>query len=391
MLVADAVAWPFGLGGAVSERLEWLTDVMEPPYGPPQTRKLREEARTFLNFDGLEQGAARRWLETVLASNRAGLWHAPIGLDATELWEGSAANTSSLFLDRAGRRFVAGGNAILLGPDARTHEVVQVLGLTGNGISTAQPLSRAWPRGTVVYPTAGARLAQTPALGRFSGDAMAFSISFRVETPMPWPAADDLPAYRDFPVLEIPPDWSSDPNFAPDRNIDQVDSGTGRVRVYDRAGVLLPEIRYDTTVTDRAGIARLRSLVYALSGRWTPIWVPSLGADISVETFNAADALDVEWFGFSQWPIKANRRDIRIQLRDGTALYRRITAATQVNPATERLVLDSGLPGGVGPDDIAAVSFMALCLQDSDVNVLRSWAHDVVACELSFKGINHDV
>ena len=101
-----------------------------------------------------------------------------------------------------------------------------------------------------------------------------------------------------------------------------------------------------------------------------------------------ATTLDVEWFGFGDWPLQANRRDIRIERHGAAPLYRRITA---VNPVTdgERLVLDAALPGGFSVDQVACISFMALCRQDADVNALRLWGQGVVQSQLTFVGCQH--
>lgn len=390
MIVTNAIAWPFAIGGAISERLEWLTDVMAPPYGPPQNRKLRHTPRTFLNFDGLEEAGLRRWMETLLVNNRAGLWHVPLAIDTTETTAAAAAAATTIEVSTAGRRFQAGGNALLLGRDARTHEVVEIDTVEADEITLAQPTTRAWPAGSMIVPTIGGQLVNAPTLGRFTGSSAPYTISFRAAEPIPWTADFGGTIYRDFPVLDPVLDWSSDPTFIPERNIESLDSGIGPVRLYDRAGMLLPLTRLDVTMVDREQLAEFRSLLYALSGRWQPIWVPSLARDFEIQAVNSSTTIDVEWQGFNDWPIKANRRDIRIDRAGEAPIYRRITAAADVDADTERLVLDSALPGGFSAATVTAISFMALCCQDSDTNALRLWNRDTVTAELTFQGINND-
>lgn len=389
MEVTDAVAWPFAIGGSISERLEWLTDLLEPPYGPPQTRKLRQAPRTVFNFDGLESKASRRWMETLLAANRVGLWHVPLAIDTTELGAAAAISDEVLQVETAGRRFRAGGNALLLGSNAREHEVVEIDTVDADSITLVQPLTRAWRTGAMLVPTIGARLTEAPNLGRFTGDDAPYSIAFRADEPLDWPGDLGATLYRDFPVIELPADWTSDPGFRPERLVDTLDNSIGRVRQYDLAGVLRPEIRFALTLAGRSNISAFRSLLHGLCGRWQPAWVPSLGQDVAIKAVNTSTTLDVEWMGIHEWALQGNRRDIRIERRGAAPIYRRINAAVEVNASTERLQLDAALPGGFALADVVAVSFMALSLQDSDTNLLRLWDRDVVNSEVSFKGITH--
>ena len=154
--------------------------------------------------------------------------------------------------------------------------------------------------------------------------------------------------------------------------------------------MVLPQIRFDMSLTSRAEIGTFRRFLYALSGRWKPIWIPSMAQDVQITGSTTSTTLDVAWMGFNDWPIRANRRDLRIELINGTILYRRITAAVDLNPTTERLQITPALPGGFSAANVASCSFMALCCQDADTNLLRLWSRDMVESNLAFRGINND-
>jgi hypothetical protein len=57
----------------------------------------------------------------------------------------------------------------------------------------------------------------------------------------------------------------------------------------------------------------------------------------------------------------------------------------------DRLTLDAPFVEAISASDIALISFMALCQQDTDVNLMRYWDRDVVLCDLSFKAVIHDL
>ncbi|MGH8081034.1 MAG: hypothetical protein ACREP7_10690, partial [Lysobacter sp.] len=64
--------------------------------------------------------------------------------------------------------------------------------------------------------------------------------------------------------------------------------------------------------------------------------------------------------------LRPGRCDLRIELRGGVALHRRITAAVALDDEIERLTLDAALGVDVRPRDVRRISFMALSRGDSD-------------------------
>lgn len=385
-----AVAWPFATGGQVSERLQWLTDGMDPVYGMETTRKLRQAPRVVLACDGLESGLNRRWMENLVAMNGAGLWHAPLVVDATTTDGAAAAAATAVPVDTAFRRFFAGGNAMLVDAgNPRRYEIVEISAVNADSLDLVDPLSNAWPANSLILPTIGAYLDTTPQFSRFTGDDAPYSVAFRVAHPMDWPADFGDATYRDLPVLELPVYWTQDPTYTPARTLSTMDDGIGPMRLLDRPGITLPKIGLEATLVGAEEIATHRSLLYALSGRNHPIWVQSYAQDFALQSIVSSLAIDVAWSGFSEWPLQANRRDIRIARHGAAPIYRRIDAVAGVDGDTERLALDAALPDGTVAEDIAGISFMALCRQDADINSLRAWGHGVVQSQMTFKGCNH--
>ena len=390
MEISGATAWPFAIGGQMSERWEWMTDPMEPPYGPPQNRKLRQAPRIFLNYDGLETRDNRRWMETLLNANGAGLWHVPLVIDDAELATPLADGATIIAVDTTQRRFRAGGNAMLLGQTPREHQVLQIDEVLEDSITLITPVDGAWAAGTTLAPTVASRLASEPVLPRFTGDDAYYAISFRGDEPIDVPPDFGGAVYRAFPVFEMPIDWLSDPSYQPVRNLESVDNGVGPVVVYDLAGMVLPRIRFDMTLVDRASAWAFEQLLYALSGRWQPIWIPSMAQDVQIQAKFSDSAIDVAWMGYSDWPIRANRRDLRIEMADGQVHYHRITAAVSVDDDTERLQVSPNLAVGFDAAQVVGISFMALCCQNADVNLLRLWSAGMIESSLEFRGINND-
>lgn len=389
MELEAAIAWPFAMGGAIAERYEWLTDGMPPAYGMETTHRLRQDPRVLLTFDGLETAGARRWMEHLVAMHGAGRWHVPLACDAVETTAAAAADATVVGADTVHRRFVAGGNAMLVMPgQPRLAEMVRIEEVQADALFLETPLLRDWPAGSLLMPTLGCWLDGAPQFSRFTGDDAPYSVAFRAGETMPLAAPESVPSFRDLPVFEQPVYWTQDPGYTPARRVATLDDGIGPILLHDQAGMVLPRITVEVTAVGAAEIGAHRSLLAALSGRHHPVWVPSFAQDFRLLAAPSSTTLDVEWFGFGDWPLQANRRDIRIERHGAAPLYRRITA---VNPVTdgERLVLDAALPGGFSVDQVACISFMALCRQDADVNALRLWGQGVVQSQLTFVGCQH--
>src|SRR5690606_14439274 len=100
---------------------------------------------------------------------------------------------------------------------------------------------------------------------------------------------------------------------------------------------------------------------------------------------------DVAWMGYTEYLWgDPNRRDIRIQLTDGTVLYRRITGAMEIE-AGERLSIDEPLGVDVPPEGFALVSWLMLMRQESDAAEFAWWRGDVVDTATTFRGFRHGV
>ena len=353
--------------------MEWLTDLLPAPTGPEQRRRLREAPRVSLQFDSLEEADARRRMENLLAVNGSGLWRVPLVSDALFLTAAMAIGATAVPADAADLRFSAGGLALIVGRDPAVFDVVAIVSVVGGAITLDAPgVTHAWPEGSRVLPLVTCRLRDVPQLPRFTDQATPLRIEFTSAEPMDWTPSAGAAAYRGAPVLEIRPDWSTDPEFTPERGLAIVDNDTGQPAVFDQSGIALGRYAFGFSLYGRTELAAFRSLLYAMAGRWSPIWVPSQAQDFRVVAplVSASPNLDVAPIGFADWPLQVNRQDLRIELATGEVLYRRITDTAVLGGGGERLILDANLGVNATVEQVRSVEFLALCRQDSDVNLL---------------------
>lgn len=378
----------------VLHRFEFKVDVLPRADGSEQRIDLRLGARRTVEFSVQAQGQARRYLE-------AALWNAGAKVFATPLWEGTtyltaaaSAGASTLVADTALRDFYTGGSALLMGEDPRASETV-VVDVVGDGsLTLAGATVSAWPAGTRLVPTRPGYLAGAQKIGRFTGDAT-LPLRLRFELTEPWDGEPiTLPLYRGQPVLTSAPNWARGMSMDLERALAELDGQVGPWTVEDRTGLPVASQTHGWTLDGREAIQDYLGLLALLRGRLRGIWVPTFADDLTlVAPVNAADTvLTVEWAGFAQHLVdQPGRRDIRIELRDGSVLYTRVTGATEFGSNAEQLTISPALGVDVTPAEVAVISFMALSRQASDAAELSYWTAEVAEASTTWRTFKNEL
>ncbi len=384
--------WVFVAAGEVVEELGWLTDVLQASAtGVSQHRRLRDVPRVHYGFQSMVSGDERRRLEQALRRHAAAEWDVPLLCDRRHLLAPSSGSTLTLAV--AGARFATGGRALLVSGDpSASWEVVTLDAVGGGTLTTADPIAGSWAAGTAVLPLRAGRLAEVPALERFtSDDTGVIDLRWRLDEALE--TAPSLPTtYRGLPVFDLAPVWLSDPQWSPLRLTDGEDNELAPPAVFDLAGLSLDRMAQQYATTTEEELAALRGALYALAGRWSPAWVPSWAKDLRVvaDVADGAATLDVAGPLLSA-ELPANLRDLRIVLADGTVLHRRVSSAAALSASADRLTLDSAIATGFSVGQVQMVSFMRLCVQDADVNALKFFMPGVITTEIVWRGLAHEL
>ncbi|EIU3605429.1 MULTISPECIES: hypothetical protein [Pseudomonas] len=365
-------AWPFAPDWAdgVQESLEWLTELLTSTSGVEQRRSLRLSPRRSFEAEFYAEGRERVLLDLSLAGWGGRIWALPVWPDIQLLASVTAAGALTVECDTRWRDFRAGGLALLRGESAFEYEVVEIQDLAASAIQLARPVQRRWPAGSRLYPIRTAQLTEQPALTRLTDTLYSAQARFLVMDSSDWLEVMPTATYRGWPVLEQRPEESEDLSLSYQRLLDVLDNETGLPQFADQAGVGFPVHGFRWQTEGREEHAALRSLLYALRGRQKAIWIPTHAADlVLVDTVAATSSvLDVELCGLARFfrSDAPGRRDIRIELFGGQVFHRRILDVSELNVDVERLAIDSALGSVVRPSDVARISFMTLCRQDSD-------------------------
>lgn len=391
------IAWSFvpDWADGVIERLTWATDILSSESMVELRRKLRLAPRRELEAAMYVEGRERQLLDLMLFGWGARIWALPlwheIQILSTPVPAGALSVTcSTQYLD-----FRAGGLAMLRGESAFNSETVEIDAVTAGSLLLKRATQQAWPAGSRIYPVRPARMTQAPVLQRLTDQAIAADVTFMITDPCDWPAVMPATLYRGRPVLEARPDESEDLTSTYERLLLTLDGGYSTPLTTDTANRAMPVQSHRWIDMGRAARAAYRSMLYALAGRQVPLWVPTHADDLQLVATTSAlsTVLDVAYVGYTRFgQSKTGRRDIRIELFNGTALHRRITGSIELDQHTERLAIDSALGVLVEPGDVMRISWLALCRGNSDAVEIhhQTDSEGVASSSLTFRGVRDD-
>ena len=389
------LVWPFfpNWEQQVSERLQWLTDVLVSPQGGEQRRSLRISPRRSFEAEVIAAHQERAMFDLAVAQRGGMVWVLPIWPDVQWLDAQLSADDLSVPCRTDGFDFVAGGQAVLRGETAFDTELLQIESVGPDGLVLAQPPVGDWPAGSALYPARLARLAEQPSVTRMTDELLKASVSFDLAEPSDWSAAAPVQVYRGSPVFLARPEESNALKHGTERLLQVLDNSISLPAVTDTAGRGFLLLAYRWQLEGRHEHTAWRSLMYALRGRAGSVWVSTYAADLVVMAKGTASTLAVRRCGYARLGLGTmGKQDLHIQLHDGTELLRRVVNASEAGDI-EYLALDTPLPKAYGPEDVGRISYLALCRLTDDQLELKHQtdADGLASAEVTWRGVRDDL
>lgn len=389
------IAWTFrpNWSEPVVERLQWATDVLTSYDGTEQRIRLRQYPRRTFEFAFAVDGAQRRKMETALYGWGARAWALPVWHDGQALTSTALAGAQSLTIDTTNRDYRVGGLLMLLAEDG-TSEVHEIEGIAGSTVTIPGALAQTWPAGYgQVFPARLARLPESLAFSRFTYDMAYGRARFETTDASDWTPAVAATTYLGYPVMTEPPNWVEDVGVEFQRKLQTLDYGGAR-RYLDESGVPSILQTHRWMMSTKAELAAYRAWLYARAGRLNAVWVPTWSDDIQVAaTVGAqATAIDIEDMGYaSQIDAGIHRRDIRVEMNDGTIYYRRISGGEKVGIGVERIAINTAFGITYQAGDFKKISFMSLCRLDSDGAEIAYFTGEAAEAANTMRAAGHAV
>lgn len=384
-----SVLFPFppAWRNALVERFEYMTDVLLSYDGTEQRMRLRKFPRKFYEFEvsafpdtekGVNLAESSQFMDRLLWGFQNRRFTIPVWTDCLVLSSDVTIGTTVFPVDPVNLDFRVGG-LMVIWKGVDNFEVLNILSLAGNQITTISGTSQAFTGPVRIYPGHVARLETTVQNQRpfdqFSFSTLLWRVEDNDEVPTPLDPAVTFKLDSEgnpLPVLQDRPERSVDLTHEFTRKAFEIDYKTGGRSVDDHVGSAIEIKTFRWVFGDRALHNTWKEMILSRAGRLKPIWIPSWHDDLKiVQPVGASDTfIDIRDIGYSTfYAVQPGRRDIQVLLKDGTRIYKRIISSTAPTPGEERLTLDETFGTVItDPDaEIAKVSWMGLYRLDTDL------------------------
>lgn len=387
--------WTYGCDWQtpVIERFEWKTDVITAYNGSEQRIAVRQYPRRSIEFAFLVgDDRQRRALEAKLWANGAKAWDVPIFPDTVYSTQASLAGSNTIHINTAYCDFAVGNKVVLKSACTDRYLLAEIANVYSNAIVLTAALTDDWDVETAVVPVRPGYLNPNQQITRFTGDTAYDVIRFEFDDVTTIvPEVSEL--YRNFPVVGVGSDWQQDLTLQYQRKVQVVDFG-GTIYRDDETGQPALVHSHYWVLDSREKIHQFKQFLFARRGRLTVCWLPSFLNDFQIVSpiSTGSYQINVEYSGYLQlYQFKKNRRDIRIELQDGTVLYRRIVNCVEASSEVEQLTLDQSIPQNIAVDDVVRISFMSLSRLDADNVELAYHFPDYVNVNAIWRSTNDDL
>lgn len=380
----------------VQEVLAWQTDVMRASAtGHQQVRQLRDTPRRSFSFRMHAGDRERRVIDAFLRQIGVDPFVLPIFHDAQWLADDLPANAGMIECATAGYDFQPGGLAVIRATQ-REWELVKIAEVDPAGLTLDGATETSWPAGTRLYPACMARMPKAAKASMLSSAVARLQLDVQVDGPSPCAAAWPGPAtYRSLPVLEWRTEESEAGTVQYDRQSVTVDVETAPPYYADLPGMPFRYQSHRFVIHGRPAHAAFRSFMYQLAGRVGRLWVPDWtdAVELLAPVAASGSAWPVAWQGYTLFDYQqVNRRDLRIELYDGSVFYRRVTGSGESGD-TEVLQLDASLGRAVAPSNVRQINWMAVCAADADAVQIehRTDADGISISIINWQALQNDV
>lgn len=353
----------------VTERMEWLTDVLTARDGTEQRVRLRKHARRSLEMSYLRDGRSAAITDTLLTGWSGRKYLVPVWVERDRLSSPVSIGATTVTVTDASLKDYRVGGYLTLWRDETQAEAIEIAAISGNTITLKTPVSANYPAGSSVMPGIVARIdgehrAVRPAVGLLSG-----RIRFVDEQSTDRAAAEIGPTWNGYAVLDERPDRAIDVEESWARSLEILDSITGILTVDDPTGKPIIRRTYSWLINGRTAIDRWKKWAAARAGRMNALWLPTFGDDIEiVDTIQQMDTgIKVRNTLAARYSAgMPGRAALRIETTTGAVYHRTVTGITELDADTEAIGIDSSLGVTLPVSSIRRAMWLALARLDGD-------------------------
>lgn len=382
------VIFPFEPEVPVTERLQFLTDVLQSKGGIEQRISLRIAPRQEFDMRFVrEDGPERQRIENLIFDWQSRVFGLPVWTEPATTTAAITVGQTSISVDStANADFRVDGLAIIYASET-SYEAVEVASIGGAVINTKSPIQTAFPAGTRVMPLRTAITTQPVSDRRYAVNAAEYRVNFRVtDNTADLSSASGWPTYNSKVLLSDPNAIEQSLDGQYDRQIQVFDNGTGSFSLASTIDRAMHGSAKTFVTRTRSGLWSVRRLLHHIRGSQISFYLPTFGKDITLSATytSGSPALTIVNVGYTRFAKQRTpRRDVRILLRNGTTYVRVITSSSEVNADVEQLTLDSSIAATFTPDDVERIEFIEPVRMDGD-EVTITHSSDTGEARVSF-------
>jgi len=386
-----AQIWAYGHNWdtPIEETLSYLSAVRVAYAGIEHRAALRSIPRRSQSVSLFEEDDALRELETKLFGWQARLFLVPLQQYPSKTTAPALSGQPVIPFDTADRGLVEGAYVVIEDLTTGTRIPASIAEVAAHSITLTSNLTGTLAVGTRLWPAHPAMADEQVSLNWHLPSFATGKINFEFIPVETWGgalAADPPQLYRGEEVYTIEPDWVTGLAVQSTQTFGVTESVAGKKKRNERW--LRPSRQYPFGWLLRgfSEIARFREFVQRRLGRTVSFWMPSFRADLQLADpviSIAAVSINVVDGGYLAFSAGNNqRKNISIELKNGTVMRRRILSATYDSPNVTSLSLDAALGYEFTPDDVFRISFLSRYRLGSDEVKLVWYNPSVVTCDM---------
>jgi len=365
------VMFPFEPEAPLTERLLFLTDVLEMVDGTEQRVGLRRAPRQeFVLRLMREDGIERQKVDYLLFDWSSRVFGLPAWAEpAYTTLAATASGTVVQVNDTTLSDFREDGLAIIFESEDK-FDALEVETVGPTSITFKTPYGNNYGVGTRVMPLRTAMTSVPVKERRWAVNLAELELVMRVlDNDVDLSDTSDWPVYNGKVLLDDPNAIEETLDGDISRSVTVFDGSTGKfsqTSTNDRAR----RGSAKTFITNtREGLWQVRKLLHALRGKQVSFYLPTFSKDLILAgnyTSGNTDIL-VSNVGYSRFAAQRTPKvDVHIILKDGTDFERTITASAEVNEDTEQLTLSSPIGQNIAVSDIYRIEFYEKVRIDND-------------------------
>jgi hypothetical protein len=355
----------------MTERLRFLTDILQAQDGSEQRVNLRLSPRQEFDFTLLVENTDRQRLENRFFGAQTEDWSVPMWAEPMMMTLGATTGNSVLTVDSTDDIDIRTGDDVLVWADESTNEVLENITFTGTTITSVDStLSQDFFRGSLVYVIRRSKLASNPRISRYSVNLTRYDLTYQVlDNTVDLADVSAWPSFNSIPVIDDPNCIETTLNEGWDRQVVVHDGATGVFSTdsfWDRSRRTSAKTFKSKT---REQLMKLRKLLFWLRGQQRTFWLPTFGQDLTLlsDIASTDTVVNIVNNGYTTYTdARQPRNVIRIVLTNGTAYTKNIADAAEVSSSTEQITLTTPIGADVAVADIERIEILELVRSAND-------------------------